>query len=148
MASFQGGNQLETVLMLDRISELEGYLDHTKSPSSRTLHVQQAYPYGGPRGWAFPYERGTPVKAVRARALVRPVKGVSRARAEGTECRGCSMKRSAAALFVVYFIRANLRGASLGARLSGVEHTPILVLVMARVRQNGESFLIDSVIDN
>jgi len=46
--------------------------------------------------------------------------------------------------FVVYFIRAHLRGASFGARLSGAYHRPIIVLVMARVRQNGESFLINS----
>ena len=42
----------------------------------------------------------------------------------------------------------DLRGASLGARLSGGCHGPIKVLVMARVRQNGESFLRYSVISN
>ena len=31
-------------------------------------------------------------------------------------------------VFVVYFIRAHLRGASLGTRLSGVLHGPILAL--------------------
>ena len=50
-------------------------------------------------------------------------------------------------LFVSYFIRA-FRGASLGARLSGVKHGPIVVLVMARVRQNGESSFINSVTSN
>ena len=44
--------------------------------------------------------------------------------------------------------RAHLRGASLGAELGGGCHGPIIVLVMARVRQNGESFLINSVISN
>ena len=41
-------------------------------------------------------------------------------------------------------IRAHLRGASLGARLSEVEYRPTTVLVMARVRQNGESSLTNS----
>ena len=39
-------------------------------------------------------------------------------------------------------------GASLGARLSGVKHGPIIVLVMARVRRTGESSLINPVISN
>jgi len=44
--------------------------------------------------------------------------------------------------------RAHLRGVSLRARLSGVYDGPIIVPVMARVRQNGESSLINSVISN
>ena len=51
-------------------------------------------------------------------------------------------------VFVAYFIRANLRGASLGTRMGGVHHGPIAVLVMARVRQNGESSLVHPVISN
>ena len=37
---------------------------------------------------------------------------------------------------------------TLGARLSGVYNRPIIVLVMARVRQNGKSSLINSVISH
>ena len=37
-------------------------------------------------------------------------------------------------VFVVYFIRAYLRGASFGSRLSGVLHGPIPVQEMTRVR--------------
>jgi len=37
-------------------------------------------------------------------------------------------------VFVAYFIRANLRGASFGTRLIGGKHGPFIVLVMARVR--------------
>jgi hypothetical protein len=33
VASFQSDNQLETGLMLDRISELQGYLAHHKKPT-------------------------------------------------------------------------------------------------------------------
>ena len=51
-------------------------------------------------------------------------------------------------VFVVYFLSAHLQEASLGARLSGVYHRPIIVLVMVWVRQNGESSLMISVIRN
>ena len=44
--------------------------------------------------------------------------------------------------------RAHLRGASLGARLSGGQHGPIIVLVTARVSQDGGSSLINPVIRN
>ena len=37
-------------------------------------------------------------------------------------------------VFVVYFIRAYLRGACFGARLNGEKHRPVKVLVMARFR--------------
>jgi len=36
-------------------------------------------------------------------------------------------------VFVVYFIRAHLRGASFGTRLIREKHRPFTVLVMARV---------------
>ena len=42
----------------------------------------------------------------------------------------------------------SLQGASLGARLSGIQHRLTVVLVMAQIRQNGESSSIKSVISN
>ena len=38
-------------------------------------------------------------------------------------------------VFFAYFIRAYLRGACFGTRLNGGKHGPVIVLVMARVRQ-------------
>jgi len=48
-------------------------------------------------------------------------------------------------VFVVYFIRAHLQGASRGTRTE-LGHGLILVLEMAWVRQKGETSLINSVI--
>ena len=50
-------------------------------------------------------------------------------------------------VFVVYFICVHLRGASFGTRTE-LGHGPIIVLEMARVRQNGESSLMNSEISN
>jgi len=43
---------------------VHGYLAHKKTPPPQDPTVGLCLgPYGGPRGWAFSYERGTPVGA-------------------------------------------------------------------------------------